>query len=48
VPYMLILGDKEIEEGTISVRSRDKDKGDLGAMTIAEFKKKIKKEIEKR
>ncbi|WP_099205497.1 threonine--tRNA ligase [Scatolibacter rhodanostii] len=35
VPYMLVLGDKDIENGTISVRHR-KD-GDLGAMTIEEF-----------
>ena len=32
IPYMLVVGDKEMEEGNLSVRSR-KD-GDLGAMTL--------------
>ena len=35
VPYMIIVGDKDIEAGTISVRHR-KD-GDLGAMKLDEF-----------
>jgi threonyl-tRNA synthetase len=35
VPYMLIVGDKDIEAGTVGVRSRED--GDLGAMTLAEF-----------
>ncbi len=35
VPYMLLAGDKEIENGTVSVRSR-KD-GDKGSMAIADF-----------
>jgi threonyl-tRNA synthetase len=35
VPYMLILGDRDIEEGTIGVRSREQ--GDLGAMTVQMF-----------
>jgi len=34
VPYMLILGDKDIEAGTLGVRSREG--GDLGAMPLAE------------
>ena len=43
VPYMLILGDKEIENGNVvSVRSR-KD-GDLGVMTKAEFIEKVSEE----
>lgn len=44
VPYMLIVGEKEIESGTVSVRSR-KD-GDLGAMKIDEFISKSLDEIE--
>ena len=44
VPYMLIIGDKEKEQGLVSVRSR-KD-GDLGAVSLDEFIKKIKHEIE--
>jgi threonyl-tRNA synthetase len=36
---MLILGDKELEEGTLSVRERKQ--GDIGAMTLSEFRDKI-------
>ncbi len=43
VPYMLIIGDREAEEGKISVRSR-KD-GDLGTMTADEFLSKILLEV---
>lgn len=35
VPYMLIVGDKESQEGTVSVRSRDQ--GDLGTMPLEDF-----------
>ncbi len=35
VPYMLVMGDKEVEAGLVSVRSR-KD-GDLGTMSISDF-----------
>ena len=44
VPYMLVVGDKEIEANSVGVRSR-KD-GDLGAMTVEEFIAKAVKEIE--
>ena len=44
VPYMLIVGDKEAEELTVSVRSRKN--GDLGAMAQDEFIKLIKEEID--
>ncbi len=44
VPYMIIAGDKDIENGTISVRSR-KD-GEQGAMTVDEFIAKITEEVE--
>lgn len=36
IPFMLVLGDKEKEERIVAVR--EKAKGDLGAMTLAEFK----------
>lgn len=39
VPYMIILGDKDIEAGTIGVRSRED--GDLGAMTVEAFLQKL-------
>jgi threonyl-tRNA synthetase len=35
VPYMLILGDRDIEQGTVGVRSREE--GDLGAMPLEQF-----------
>ena len=44
IPYMLVLGDKEKEAGTVGVRSR-KD-GDIGAMTIDEFIAKVVEEID--
>jgi threonyl-tRNA synthetase len=43
VPYMLVIGDREAESGTVAVRSR-KD-GDLGAMPLADFIAKITEEI---
>ncbi len=46
VPYMLILGDKEHEDGNVAVRHR-KD-GDLGAMSLEEFGKRIGDERAKR
>ena len=39
IPYMLVMGDKEVEDGTLSVRKRGF--GDLGAMKIEEFEKMI-------
>ena len=44
VPYMLVIGDKEIEEGTVGVRNR-KD-GDLGAMKVEDFIAKAKEEVD--
>lgn len=44
VPYMIIAGDKDIENGTISVRSRKE--GEQGAMTVDEFIAKITEEVE--
>ncbi len=35
IPYMLVMGDKEIEEGTVGVRKRGE--GDIGAMSVDEF-----------
>jgi len=43
VPYMLVLGDKEVENNLVAVRERHQ--GDLGTMTLGEFRKKIKKEL---
>lgn len=46
VPYMLVAGDKDIENSTVSVRSR-KD-GEQGACSVDEFIEKIEKEIKSR
>ncbi len=35
IPYMLLVGDKEIEDGTVSVRKRGE--GDIGAKNVDEF-----------
>lgn len=43
VPYMIIVGDKDVEAGTVSVRSRKN--GDEGATTVDEFVARIEKEI---
>lgn len=43
IPYMLILGENESKDGTISVRSRDK--GDLGSSTLDSFIESLKVEI---
>jgi threonyl-tRNA synthetase len=43
IPYMLIVGEKEAAEGLVSVRRHGQ--GDLGSMSIEEFKKQIIKEI---
>ncbi len=42
-PYMLILGAKEAEEGTISVRNRDTD--ETTVMNLSDFIAKVKQEI---
>ncbi|MGN6178300.1 MAG: threonine--tRNA ligase [Mucilaginibacter sp.] len=43
IPYMLIVGEKEEAEGTVSVRRHGE--GDLGSMSIEDLKQKITKEI---
>lgn len=42
IPYMLIVGEKEAAEGTISVRKHGQ--GDLGSLSIEEFKQQLIKE----
>jgi len=46
VPYMLVLGAREVEEGTVSVRHRDKD--DLGSQPLDDFIGTICEEIANR
>ena len=45
VPYMLIIGDNEVENGTLSVRKRGEN-GDLGSMKVEDFITKAVEEIE--
>jgi threonyl-tRNA synthetase len=44
IPYMLVVGDKEMEEGKVSVRSRSG--GDLGVMSLEEFSAMLHEEID--
>ncbi len=46
IPYMLVIGDKEAEEGTVSVRKRGH--GDQGSMAAADFIKLVTEDIETR
>lgn len=46
VPYMLVVGEKEMNEESVSVRRQGK--GDLGSKTVAEFLKEAVAEIEER
>ena len=44
VPYMLVIGDKEVEAGTVAVRTREGK--DLGAMPLDAFLEKIGTEVQ--
>ncbi len=44
IPYMIIVGEKEEAEGTISVRKQGE--GDKGSMTVAEFAKMVNTECD--
>ena len=46
IPYMLVIGDREEEEGTVSIRRRDSEK--LVSMKAEDFVAMIKEEIETR
>ena len=43
IPYMVVVGDKEVEEGAVAVRRRSE--GDLGAMKADDFIAMLQKEI---
>ena len=43
IPYMLVVGEKEMSEGTVSVRKQGQ--GDQGGMKYEEFAKKIQEEV---
>ena len=46
IPYMLVVGEKEVEEATVSVRKRDK--GDLGQMAVGDLIGQLLEEIDKK
>jgi threonyl-tRNA synthetase len=46
VPFMLVLGDREMEQGQVAVRERTK--GDIGAMTLDEFRQMAQRLVETR
>ena len=46
IPYMLVVGDKEVENGTVSVRTRSG--GDKGSISLDEFAETITKQIRDR
>lgn len=46
IPFMLVLGDREMEQGQVAVRERTK--GDIGAMTLDEFKQMAQRLVQTR
>ena len=46
IPYMLIVGEKEVEGNTVSIRSREE--GDIGAKSIKDFTTEILEKIEEK
>ncbi len=46
IPYMLVVGAKEVEENAVSVRSREE--GDIGKKSVDDFIKEILKKIEEK
>lgn len=43
IPYLLIVGENEVNEGIVSIRKQGE--GDQGSMKIADFAKKINDEV---
>ena len=46
IPYMLVVGDRDMEAGTVSVRRRSGE--DLGAMSLEQFAALLSDEVEKK
>ena len=46
IPYMLIMGDKEMEAGAVAVRLRSGE--DLGAMPLDQLKERMVREVQER
>jgi threonyl-tRNA synthetase len=43
VPYLLVVGDREMEEGTVAVRTRRGE--DLGSMKMQDFIDRMREEV---
>jgi threonyl-tRNA synthetase len=43
IPYMLVIGDREVQDGTVGLRKRGE--GDLGAVLFEDFKEQVLEEI---
>jgi threonyl-tRNA synthetase len=46
VPYLLVAGDREVEQGTLSVRTRSGE--DLGAMSVDQFLQRLRNDLAER
>ena len=46
IPYMLVIGDREVESNSISVRLRSEE--NLGAMSVEDFKNRAMRDINER
>jgi len=44
IPYMLVVGDREAEQGAVAVRLRSEE--NLGAMSLPVFIEKVKQDIQ--
>ena len=43
IPYMLVVGEREMEHGTVAVRAQGGD--DLGEMSLEDFAQKLRHEV---
>ena len=46
IPYMLVVGDRDIDAGNVSVRHRER--GDLGPRPVEQFLQELQAEVESR
>jgi threonine--tRNA ligase len=46
IPYMLVVGDRDMEAGTVSVRTRTGE--DLGAMSLVDFSAMLRKVVDEK
>jgi threonyl-tRNA synthetase len=46
IPFMLVLGDREMEEGKVAVRERTR--GDIGVMALPEFREMAERLVDSR